>query len=151
MLQQDPLPPLPSLNGGPTFPRPLGRGAIVNLGSANSIVAVPGQTPYTVAKHAVIGITKTAAMELGAAGVRVNAVLPSWVKTPMMERGGLNDTEEGQSLKGFISGRVPLGRIALPEEVADVIVFLAGPGASYVNGVALRIDGGVTLGAYVAA
>lgn len=142
MLQQEAL-AIPSRNGN----RLIGRGSIINLGSANSVVAVPGQIPYTAAKHAVIGITKTAALELGPQGVRVNAVLPSWVKTPMTDR----ELAKALSLADFIKKMVPMGRIAQPEEVADAIMFLAGPGSSYMNGASLLIDGGVTLGANIEA
>lgn len=148
--------------------RDLGRGSIVNLGSVSSYCAAPGMMPYTASKHAVVGITKTAGksffyrasfrdllfpsssrlVDTGAAaidnvknGIRVNAVCPSWVDTPMMQA----SMERTPPLGGIIKAASPLGRAADPEEVADYIVFLCSPSASYINGTGLIIDAGLTL------
>ncbi|KAL8958782.1 MAG: hypothetical protein Q9193_004227, partial [Seirophora villosa] len=109
--------------------RNLGRGSIVNLGSVNSYCAAPGMMPYTASKHAVVGITKTAAIDNVKNGIRVNAVCPSWVDTPMMQA----SMERTPPLGGIIKAASPLGRAADPEEVADYIVFLCSPSASYIN------------------
>ncbi|KAL6721050.1 hypothetical protein ACLMJK_000150 [Lecanora helva] len=119
----------------------LGRGSIVNLGSANSYIAVAGKMPYTAAKHAVIGITKSAALDNKAHHIRVNAVCPGWVSTTMMER----DVQKTPQLPQIIQAIGPLGRMAEPEGIGDVIVFLCSPAASYVNGTGLIVDSGLTL------
>ncbi|OJJ83635.1 uncharacterized protein ASPGLDRAFT_67214 [Aspergillus glaucus CBS 516.65] len=103
------------------------RGAIVNLASVLSVVAAPGIIPYTASKHAVLGLTKNAALDNVSHGIRVNCVCPSWVDTPMVQQ-----AEEGvQGLTEFIKSVVPMGRIAIPEEIADAIIFLASPRSSY--------------------
>ena len=137
--------------------RDLGRGSIVNLGSANSYIGVPGKMPYTAAKHAIIGITKTAgrlfsnspssvlnyckALDNQSHHIRVNAVCPGWVNTSMMQR----DFGKSPHLPKIIKAVAPLGRMAEPEEIGDVILFLCSPAASYVNGTGLLVDSGLTL------
>ncbi|OCL09906.1 NAD(P)-binding protein [Glonium stellatum] len=122
-------------------PREIGRGSIVNLGSVNSLGAQPGKVPYTTAKHGVIAITKTAAMEGGPHGIRVNVVCPSWVDTPMVDR----QRERNPQLDGMIKAIVPGGRIAEPDEIGDAIVFLCSPAASYISGTVVVIDNGTSL------
>jgi len=121
--------------------RSIGRGCIVNLGSGNSYVVIPGKTSYTTAKHAVIGITKTAAVDYAGNGIRVNAVCPSWVEGPMTEHeAGVNP-----HLDAIVKAVVPVQRMAQPDEVSDAIIFLCSPAASYITGVGLMIDAGATL------
>ncbi|MCJ1391939.1 hypothetical protein MMC18_004806 [Xylographa bjoerkii] len=117
------------------------RGAIVNLGSAASLVASAGVLPYTASKHAALGLTKNSALDNAAFGIRVNCVCPSWTDTPMIRRA----MEGVEGLAKFIEGAVPIGRIAVPEEVADVVVFLCNTRSSYMTGCALIVDGGTTL------
>ncbi|KAF7960446.1 hypothetical protein EAE96_000127 [Botrytis aclada] len=117
------------------------RGAIVNLCSATSLVASPGVLPYTASKHAALGLTKNSALDNASYGIRVNCVCPSWTDTPMVRRA----IEGVEGLAEFINKAVPLGRIAVPEEVADVVVFLCSPRSSYMIGCALIVDGGTTL------
>ncbi|MCJ1311388.1 hypothetical protein MMC25_005059 [Agyrium rufum] len=126
-------------------PRTIGRGAIVNIASCSSYVATPGIVQYTAAKHAVMGITKTAAIDNAKYGIRVNAVCPSWVDTPMVDRA----ISANPDLGIMISRAVPLGRIAQQQEVSDIVIFLSGPGASYVTGVGWIVDGGTTLQGHV--
>ena len=140
--------------------RDIGRGSIVNVASANSYIGLPGKTAYVTSKHAVMGITKSAGMlpsfpvdsellndrfavaiDNTPHRVRVNAVCPSWVRTPMLEE----EIRLNPSVPDTIKAACPFGRIAEPEEVADVIVFLCSPGASYVTGTGLIIDAGLTL------
>lgn len=117
------------------------RGAIVNLASVMSVVAAPEVIPYTASKHAVLGLTKNAALDNVSHGIRVNCVCPSWVDTPMVQQ-----AEEGvQGLTQFIQSVVPMGRIATPEEIADTVIFLASPRSSYVTGCGFIVDGGTTL------
>ncbi|KAI1456524.1 3-alpha--hydroxysteroid dehydrogenase [Annulohypoxylon moriforme] len=119
------------------------RGAIVNLGSGSSIVATPGVLPYTTSKHAVLGLSKNSALDNAPHGIRVNCVCPTWTDTPMV-RAAMNGVE---GLSKFIKAAVPIGRIAIPEEVADTIIFLCSPRSSYVTGCGFIVDGGATLSA----
>ncbi|KAI1270007.1 NAD(P)-binding protein [Xylariaceae sp. FL1019] len=121
--------------------RSLGRGSIVNLGSLNSYVAFPGTLSYTTAKHAVMGITRSAAMDCLSDQIRVNAVCPFYVDTPMMQK----SIERVPPLGDMIKKVSPLERAATVDEVADYIVFLCSPSATYINGTGLAIDAGVTL------
>ncbi|KAF7863840.1 hypothetical protein EAF04_006805 [Stromatinia cepivora] len=117
------------------------RGSIVNLGSASSFVATPKMIQYTASKHAVIGITKNAALDNAAYGIRVNSVCSSWVDTPMIRKA----MDDIPGLGKMIESAVPLGRIAIAEEVADAVIFLCSPRSSYATGCNLILDGGTTL------
>ncbi|KAI1261851.1 hypothetical protein F5Y18DRAFT_188238 [Xylariaceae sp. FL1019] len=121
--------------------RAIGRGVILNLGSANSYMATPEVAPYVTTKHAVIGLTKNAALDLAQHQIRVNAICPGWTRTPMVEEA----MEGNPNLPVMMKSVIPMRRIASPEEVADVILFMTSPGASYVTGVGWIVDGGLTL------
>ncbi|KAF2439287.1 short-chain dehydrogenase/reductase SDR [Karstenula rhodostoma CBS 690.94] len=121
--------------------RDIGRGVIINLASCSSYMATPDLTQYTTSKYAVLGLTKNAALDLAKHGVRVNAICPSWVETPMVEAAVAGNKELEQMMQKVI----PMGRIAKVEEVADVIVFMSSPLASYVTGVGWIVDGGTLL------
>ncbi|KAF5544159.1 2 hydroxypropyl dehydrogenase [Fusarium phyllophilum] len=121
--------------------RGVSRGAIVNLGSASSMVASPGVLPYTTSKHAALGLTKNSALDNASHGIRVNCVCPSWTDTPMTRQA----LEGVQGLEEFVNAAVPMGRIATTEEVADAVIFLCSSRASYITGTALIVDGGTTL------
>jgi 3-oxoacyl-[acyl-carrier protein] reductase len=110
-------------------------GSIVNVSSLSGKVGNPGQTNYSAAKAGLVGLTKSAAKELGPSGVRVNAVQPGLIRTAMT----LAMKPEIFAAK---EAEVPLGRAGLPEEVAGAVVFLASPLASYVNGAVLEVTGG---------
>jgi 3-oxoacyl-[acyl-carrier protein] reductase len=115
-----------------------GKGAVVNASSVVGIYGNFGQTNYSATKFGVIGFTKTWARELGAKGIRVNAICPGFIATEMvkaMPENILNDIE----------GRSWLGRLGTPEEMANVYLFLASDEASYVNGIALEASGGISL------
>lgn len=115
-----------------------GGGSIVTIASAAGAMGVPGMASYAASKHAVIGLTKTAALEWARKGIRVNAVLPGTVRTPMLEgfTGGDPATIEAM-------GRAqPIGRLASPEEVAAAVGWLCSDAASYVTGACLPVDGG---------
>lgn len=115
-----------------------GAGAIVNLSSVAGKVGIAGASVYAASKHAVEGLTKSAALEGAAFGVRVNAVAPGPVATAMLDRftGG---NEEAKA--GFL-GMIPAKRAATPEEIANTIVFLAGDEARYLTGQSVAVDGG---------
>ena len=116
-----------------------GRGAIVNVSSGAGVVAAPGQPQYTAAKHGVLGLTKQAAQEYAGNGIRVNAVLPGQTETVPMRAYLDAQPDHGER----ILRRLPAGRMATPEEIAESIVWLCSDAASYVNGVSLLVDGGL--------
>lgn len=117
-----------------------GGGAIVNTGSIASLVAAPHMASYVTAKHGVLGLTRSAALDLIPLGIRVNAVCPGGVRTPMLDN-ALGNPEFLQALEQSH----PIGRIAEPEEVARVVLFLASDEASFIVGDAVAVDGGVVL------
>ncbi|KAK8102457.1 hypothetical protein PG984_015603 [Apiospora sp. TS-2023a] len=118
------------------------RGAIVTLGSCHSFTAARDISQYIASKHAVLGLTRSAALELAQHDIRVNAVCPGWVDTPMVAEAVAANPEIGRYIKSL----VPFGRMAAVEEVTDVVLFLASPRASFVTGVGWVIDGGLTAG-----
>jgi NAD(P)-dependent dehydrogenase (short-subunit alcohol dehydrogenase family) len=117
------------------------RGAIVNLASTLGFVAAPNRAAYTASKHAVVGLTKEMAMELGDKAIRVNAVGPGVIRTPLTER-YFQDAEYAQKIRDLHA----LGRWGEPHEIAKGILFLASEEASFVTGTTLLIDGGWTAG-----
>lgn len=125
--------------------RTLGRGSLVFLGSVNSYITSPGMLNYTTSKHAIVGITKSVAMDCLKSKIRVNAVCPSWVDTPM-NHATIQRVPQMEQLIKMIS---PLGRVASTEEVVDYIIFLCSPSATYINGTGLTVDAGITLGVQV--
>ncbi|UVC08010.1 SDR family oxidoreductase [Rhizobium sp. TH2] len=123
------------------------KGAIVVVSSIAGLFAAPEAIGYITMKHALIGLAKSLARDYGRKGVRTNTVCPGWVRTPMaddemqmiIEMHGLKSLDEAYVL---VTKDVPLGRAALPEEVANAIAFLASAEASMINGAVLAIDGG---------
>ena len=118
-----------------------GKGAIVNLASTLGVVAAPNRAAYTASKHAVVGLTKQMAMELGDKGIRVNAVGPGVIRTAMTEH-YFDDSEYVRRIRGLHA----LGRWGEPDEVAKAILFLASDEASFCSGATLMVDGGWTAG-----
>jgi NAD(P)-dependent dehydrogenase (short-subunit alcohol dehydrogenase family) len=116
-----------------------GSGAIVNTSSAGGLIGTPGIAAYTASKHGVVGITRTAALELVTTGIRVNAVCPGSVPTPM-----LDPVVNHPEMKATLESKHPMGRFATTEEVAEAVLWLCSDRASYVTGVAFPVDGGVT-------
>lgn len=116
-----------------------GNGAIVNMSSILGSVGFANASAYVAAKHGVLGLTKTAALETAAQGIRVNAVCPGFIATPMLERGGMT---EGSELRQMLVGLEPVKRLGKPEEVAETVIWLCSDAASFVNGTALFVDGG---------
>ena len=119
-----------------------GSGAVVNTASLAGLIGYPGHVEYSTSKHAVIGITRTAALEYARSGIRVNAVCPAFVKTPMVDAlvvlGGPSASFER------LAHMQPMGRLGTPEEVAEAVVWLCSDAAGFITGVALPLDGGTT-------
>jgi len=113
-----------------------GRGSIVNVGSIAGMVGFPTYGAYVASKWAVVGLTKSAAIELGPRGIRVNCVCPGTIDTPINQQAG------AEAELVLVSTIAPVGRIGTPEEVAAAIHFLAADDASYVTGAAIEVDGG---------
>ncbi|SDB35799.1 SDR family NAD(P)-dependent oxidoreductase [Bauldia litoralis] len=120
------------------------RGAIVNMASVQSFATQRGVAAYTTGKHALIGLTRSMALDFAEYGVRVNAVAPGSVDTPML-RWAISLDENPQALTEAIRDMHPLGRIADPKEIAETVCFLASPKASFVTGSTLIADGGLLL------
>jgi len=116
-----------------------GAGSIVNLSSTMGQRGAPGASLYTASKHAVEGLTKSAALEAAAFGVRVNAVAPGPIETAMLDR----FTGNADRKTGLVAG-VPLKRAGRPEEIADAIVFVASSKASFITGQIINVNGGKT-------
>jgi NAD(P)-dependent dehydrogenase (short-subunit alcohol dehydrogenase family) len=114
-------------------------GSIINIASVAGLMGVADRAAYNASKHGLVGLTRTLAVEWGGRGVRVNAVCPGWVKTPMDDA----SQSDGAYGDGDITDHVPLGRFATPDDVAQAVAFLADPARSgFVNGAALSVDGG---------
>jgi NAD(P)-dependent dehydrogenase (short-subunit alcohol dehydrogenase family) len=116
-----------------------GGGVIVNTSSAGGLIGTPGIAAYTASKHGVVGLTRTAALEHVTAGIRVNAVCPGSVPTPM-----LDPVVNHPEMKAMLESKHPMGRFGTTEEIAEAVVWLCSDRASYVTGVAFPVDGGVT-------
>jgi NAD(P)-dependent dehydrogenase (short-subunit alcohol dehydrogenase family) len=121
---------------------PQGKGSIVNISSAYGKVGGPSAAIYVGSKHAVEGITKSAAIELAGTGVRVNIVAPGPIETAMFNR--FAQTKENK--EAFLETQVPNKRIGTPEEIADAIVFIGSDKASYIIGASMAVDGGMIAG-----
>jgi NAD(P)-dependent dehydrogenase (short-subunit alcohol dehydrogenase family) len=119
-----------------------GSGAIVNNASVGALTGNPGIASYIASKHGVVGLTRTATLEYVKHGIRVNAVNPGLIDT-QVARDVVNGDEQAYA---DIAKHVPMGRAGRPEEIASVVLWLCSPGASYVVGHALTVDGGSTVG-----
>jgi NAD(P)-dependent dehydrogenase (short-subunit alcohol dehydrogenase family) len=109
-----------------------GKGAIVNTASVMGLVGFAGLSAYCASKHGVVGLTKAAALDYAQQGLRINAVCPGWIHTPMI------DPED----EGEIVTRQPMGRMGTPEEVAAAVIWLCSDASSFATGLALALDGG---------
>ena len=117
--------------------RKVGRGAIVNTSSGAGVMGTPMLAAYAASKHGVLGLTKTAALENARNGIRVNAILPGSVDTPMLE----SLVERGPEFEAMVRQGQPGGRLGTPEEIAEAAVWLCSERASFVSGASLSVDG----------
>lgn len=117
-----------------------GKGAIVNCSSVAGVIGFPSIPAYVASKHGVLGLTQTAALEYAKQGIRVNAVCPGVIQTPMIDRFAGQNAET----KAALEAGEPIGRVGRPEEVADAVTWLCSDRASFVTGTSLAVDGGWT-------
>ena len=120
--------------------RTQGSGAIVNCSSLGGLVGLPGRAAYHASKHGVIGLTRSAALEYAPRGIRINAICPGIIETPMVT----TMIESGNLDRDLATADEPIGRLGTAEEIAAAVLWLCSPGASFVTGVALPVDGGYT-------
>jgi NAD(P)-dependent dehydrogenase (short-subunit alcohol dehydrogenase family) len=114
-------------------------GAIINITSQMGHVGSPGRTVYCMTKHALEGLTKAMAVELGPYNIRVNSVAPTFIETPLTK-----PMLEKPEFRSFVDSKIPLGRIGQPADVAAAVLYLASPAANMVTGTSLLVDGGWT-------
>lgn len=119
-----------------------GGGAIVNTSSGAGVIGIDGQAAYAAAKHGVIGLTKSAALDYAKANIRINAVCPGIIDTPMMDRFSGGTTEGRQR----VIDQEPVGRMGRPEEIGSAVLWLCSSDAAFTVGHALVVDGGQTIG-----
>lgn len=117
-----------------------GGGAIVNTSSQGGITGFPGQAAYIAAKHAVIGLTRTASIDYASKGIRINAVLPGVILTPMAK----DLIKRKPEIEEVLVRDIPKGRLGEPYEIAHAVMWLCSPYASFVDGAAISVDGGFT-------
>jgi NAD(P)-dependent dehydrogenase (short-subunit alcohol dehydrogenase family) len=115
-----------------------GGGAIINIASGAAVKAIPGLSPYCASKAGVVALTRTTAVEYGPHGIRINAVLPGAIETPLLAQ----VMAHSPGVIGVMAAQHPLGRIGVPPEIASAVAFLASDDASFITGVALPVDGG---------
>ena len=120
--------------------RTQGSGAIVNCSSLGGLVGIPGRAAYHASKHGVLGLTSSAALEYAPRGIRINAVCPGTIATPMVT----DMIDKGELDTAEAIANQPINRLGEPEEIAAAVLWLCSPGASFVIGVALPVDGGYT-------
>ena len=120
--------------------RAQGSGAIVNCSSLGGLVGLPGRAAYHASKHGVIGLTTSAALEYAPRGIRINAICPGTIETPMVT----DMIAKGELDPAEAAAATPIGRLGQGEEIAASVLWLCSPGASFVVGVALPVDGGYT-------
>jgi NAD(P)-dependent dehydrogenase (short-subunit alcohol dehydrogenase family) len=118
-------------------------GSIVNLASVAGIIGTPKLGPYGASKAGVIQLSKTAALEWARYGIRVNAVCPSWTKTSMVDS-FTSSTQNPNATENSLRDAIPLGRLGQPAEISNLILFLASDESSFITGVTLPADGGLS-------
>lgn len=116
-----------------------GRGAIVNVASVAGLIGAPKAAAYTASKHAVVGLTRSAALEYAKRGIRINAICPAYTDTAMVQAG----IAANPALAGIMQRAIPMGRLGQPEEIAAAVLWLCSDEASFVTGHSLVLDGGL--------
>ena len=120
-----------------------GSGKIINMASASGLIGSPFLSVYAAAKHGVVGLTRSAAVEYGRKGIQVNALCPAFSSTPMLEA---VVEERGEKVLDGIVGAIPMQRLAEPEEIVNAILWLSSDENSFMNGAAVSVDGGLVAG-----
>ena len=120
--------------------RRTGAGAIVNIASVQGLVSAAGAALYSASKHGVVGLTKGAALDYARDGIRINAVCPGTIETPLAQK---HYAERGLPMPND-TPRIPIGRVGQPDEIAQVVLFLCGAGSTYVTGTTVAVDGAIT-------
>lgn len=120
-----------------------GGGVIVNNSSAAGLIGYPGIAPYSASKHAVMGLTKSAALDYAKHGIRINAVNPGFIYTGMTERFAANSGADADAITQQLANSVPMGRMGSSEEIASTVLFLCSEAAAYITGQSLVVDGGM--------
>lgn len=123
--------------------RKQGSGAIVNCSSLGGLLGGAERGIYHAAKHGVLGFTKSSALEYAARGIRINAVCPGMIHTPMTDQ--MIASGQGEALEAMLKKNVPMGRQGRPEEIADAVLWLCSSAASYITGQSLSVDGGFVM------
>jgi NAD(P)-dependent dehydrogenase (short-subunit alcohol dehydrogenase family) len=123
--------------------RKQGSGAIVNCSSLGGLIGGARRGTYHAAKHGVIGFTKSAALEYATRGIRINAVCPGMIQTPMSDK--MIAEGQGEELEKMMRTYVPMQRLGRPEEIADAVLWLCSSAASYVTGQSISVDGGFVM------
>jgi NAD(P)-dependent dehydrogenase (short-subunit alcohol dehydrogenase family) len=123
--------------------RKQGSGAIVNCSSLGGLIGGNQRGTYHAAKHGVIGLTKSAALEYATRGIRVNDVCPGVIRTPMSDQ--MEAEGQGDALKSMVEHFVPMKREGRPEEIANAVLFLCSDAASYITGQSISVDGGFVM------
>jgi len=121
------------------------RGSVVNVSSVHAVATSPGLAAYAASKGGLAALTRATALELAADGIRVNAVLPGAVHTPMLRQGAARGADDPEAAVGRLAAQIPIGRVGQPGEIADLILFLADSDrSSFITGQVWAADGGVT-------
>lgn len=122
-----------------------GQGSIINISSINGLGGAKGASAYSAAKHGVVGLTKSAALEYAHDNIRINTICPGMIITPMLDRIMHNISPENkEAVKIHFEKNIPIGRIGLAHEIAKTVTFLCSDSASYITGQAMVVDGGMT-------
>ena len=124
------------------FMQQAGHGSILFMASMASLIGTPNAVAYSAAKSAYLGMVRTLACELASAGIRVNAIAPGWIETPMLHRALDGDPDR----KNRILVRTPMNRFGQPEDIAWAAAFLSSPASRFITGVVLPVDGGASIG-----
>ena len=118
----------------------IGGGAIVNTASNLGLVGMERRSAYVSSKHGIVGLTKVAALEFGKANIRVNAVCPGAIRTPLVDK----ILAENPQREGWLIDRHPIGRLGTPEEIAEAVIWLCSDESSFATGLIMSVDGGYT-------